>query len=106
MAAPTYMIARIDVTDLPRYRAEYGALVAAQFASFGAELLVATPDADVLEGEWPGNWTVVVRFPDRAAAEAWYRSPEYAPLKARRINELTQGAGLVFVTGRDAGPVP
>ena len=33
----------------------------------------------VLEGTWPGNWTVILRFPSMAIAESWYGSEEYQP---------------------------
>ena len=40
---------------------------------------------EVLEGEWPGV-LVVIAFPDRDAARAWYDSPAYGeilPLRTR-----------------------
>jgi uncharacterized protein (DUF1330 family) len=106
MSAPTYLIAQIDVKDLARYRAEYGKAVAAQLPQFGAELLVGSSAFDALEGQWPGNWTVVIRFPSREAALAWYDSRDYEPLKALRISELTAGANLILVAGRDDGSGP
>jgi uncharacterized protein (DUF1330 family) len=54
-----------------------------------------------LEGEWGGNWTVVIRFPSKVVAEEWYNSPEYQPLKELRIDDLTEGGSVVLVDGFD-----
>jgi len=37
-----------------------------------------------LEGDWRPKMLVIAEFPSRAAAEAWYRSPEYARALAHR----------------------
>ncbi len=39
---------------------------------------------EVLEGD-PVDGVVVVEFPDRAAAMAWYESPEYQAAKVHRL---------------------
>ena len=101
MSQPVYLIAQIEVKDRQQYLDQYGAPLAAQLAELGAELLVTSPDREIREGVWAGNWTVVIRFPSRAVATAWYESAEYAPLKDARINTLTTGGNLVFVPGRD-----
>ncbi len=67
----------------------------------GAEVLVASRAANALEGELTWNWTVVIRFPSEEAATAWYDSPEYAPLKTIRTQELTEGGSLALVPGID-----
>ena len=97
MAEPIYLFAQIDVKDHDRYVAEYGLPVLAQIQEAGGEVLVAMPDAEVLEGEWSGNWTVVIRFPDADAARAWYQSPSYAPLRRARVEDLSRGGNVVMV---------
>ncbi len=64
-----------------------------------AEVVAASRALKVLEGVWGGNWTVVIKFPSMAVAETWHRSPEYQPLKAIRVNEVTTGGHAVFVEG-------
>ncbi len=100
MSEPAYLIAQIDTKDLPTYIGEYGKHVVPLLAEHGGELLVASPDAQTLEGTWSGNWTVVMRFPSREAALAMYESPAYAPLKRARIETLTRGGNIVVVPGR------
>ncbi|MFI7277692.1 DUF1330 domain-containing protein [Streptomyces sp. NPDC049879] len=48
----------------------------ATLAPFGGRYLVHGDPPTVLEGEWPGD-LVVIAFPDRARAEAWYASDAY-----------------------------
>jgi uncharacterized protein (DUF1330 family) len=61
----------------------------------------------VLEGEWEATWTVVIRFPNRAAAMRWYESEEYAPLKQLRLEQLTTaGAAVLFDAYRAPGAAP
>ena len=81
MDESVYMMAQIDVKDYRAYMEEYGMPVLNQFVEAGAEVLVASADAEVFEGDWPGNWTVVVKFDNAEAATSWYNSVEYAPLK-------------------------
>ena len=70
-----YMIARITVTDPADY-ATYAAQTVALAERFGGRFLVKGGAMTQLEGAGPDRH-VVVAFPDRAAAEAWYASPEY-----------------------------
>ena len=100
MSEPVYLIAQIDAADLPRYREEYGKHVVPLIVEHGGALLVGSAEAEILEGTWTGNWTVVIRFPNREAARGWYESAEYAPLKRARIETLTRWGNLVLVPGR------
>jgi uncharacterized protein (DUF1330 family) len=73
----------------------------AHLKAAGAEVEVAAAEAELLEGEWGCNWTVVIKFPSKAAATAFYNSPGYTPLRELRINELTDGGSIVLVDGLD-----
>ena len=90
-----YMIARITVTDPADY-ATYAAQTAALAERFGGRFLVKGGAMTQLEGAGPDRH-VVVEFPDRASAEAWYNSTEY-----QAILPIAQRAGqrdLVIVEG-------
>ena len=106
MPQPGYLIAQINVKDLPQYINEYGFPVFDLGTKNGAEFLVATPDAKTIEGEWSGNWTVVIRFPSAEAAHAFYNSAEYAPLRDARVNKLSSGGNLVIAEGFDPSVIP
>ncbi len=64
--------------------------VEATVAPFGGKWLAQGP-VDVIEGAWPGS-VVLMEFPSRHAATAWYNSAEYqaiAPLRIRNaISDL------------------
>ena len=97
---PMYLIAQLKVKNRAEYISRYGASVIAMLERLGASVLVAEPAPDVLEGT-QCDWTVVVKFPNRKIAEAWYHSEEYAPYRKLRITELTTGGSAVFAPGFD-----
>lgn len=103
MSRNAYLIATLELKDQADFIERYATPTVAQLESAGAEVLVAGPDAMVMEGEWPGNWTVVIRFPDLASARAWYASTEYQPLKRLRAEELTASGSVVFTEAFDPG---
>jgi uncharacterized protein (DUF1330 family) len=95
-AVPAYFLALLRVPSVEAYRRDYGRKVLAQLAAAGATLLVGSATPTVLEGQWEAEWTVVIRFPDRAAALHWYESEAYAPLKKLRLQELTTGGAAAL----------
>ncbi len=87
---------RFDHEDIHRYLER----IQATLDPFGGRFLVHGPQVDVIEGEWPGT-IVVIEFPDRDAARAWYDSPAYQeilPLRTRHI----EGSAII-VDGVPAG---
>jgi uncharacterized protein (DUF1330 family) len=80
---PAYVIYQADVTDEARYE-EYKAEAGKSVAAAGGKYLVRGGDGGPLEGELPATRTVVLEFPTRAAALAWYESPEYTEIRKLR----------------------
>jgi uncharacterized protein (DUF1330 family) len=72
----------------------------ASLASFGGRFVIHGGDVELLEGAWPGH-VVVIEFPDRARARAWYRSPAYQSIVQLRRNNSY--ADIVLVDGVIAG---
>lgn len=68
--------------------------VQASLDTYGGRFLVHGGEVDIREGTWPGT-LVVIEFPELAAAEAWYESPEYAELKPLRTRNVPGNAILV-----------
>jgi uncharacterized protein (DUF1330 family) len=77
-----YWVAHVDVTDPAAYEA-YKAANAAPFATYGARFLVRGAPQTQVEGTCRAR-TVVIEFPNLAAAQACYHSPEYQAAKALR----------------------
>ena len=90
---PAYFLAHIDVTD-PDLFAEYGAGVAPVIAKFGGRYLVRGGAPVPLEGG-AFKRVVIVEFPTEDAAQAFWSSPEYAPLKALRQRAATIDAAIL-----------
>lgn len=70
-----YIIARITVAQ-PEDYLTYANQTVALAERFGGRFLVKGGMQTVLEGNSPERH-VIVEFPDREAALAWYNSPEY-----------------------------
>lgn len=101
LAAPVYMIAQIEIADHEKYFNEYGKAVFPIVMGTGAKVLVASPTVNKLEGEWNGNWTVVIEFPsEKAAMSGWYDSKAYKKVRKMRhatttLNNLVIAPGFV-----------
>lgn len=80
---PVYIVAELTIHD----RAEYERYVAGflpVFQPYRGEVLAVDEAPVVLEGAWPHTRTVLLRFPEAAEAERWYRSPEYQAIARHR----------------------
>ena len=83
-----YVIVQIDITDPATY-ARYRVLAPPSIALYGGRYLVRGGASRVLEGSWQPSRLVVLEFPDRERAQAWWDSPEYAAAKALRQQSAT-----------------
>lgn len=73
-----FVLADVTWTD-PEGRREYVKLIGPSLAAYGGEAVAASGDVEVMEGDWkPGDVTVLISFPTREAARAWYGSDEYS----------------------------
>ncbi|WP_327287358.1 DUF1330 domain-containing protein [Streptomyces sp. NBC_01198] len=91
----TYLINHLRIPgDIPNDDAlDYLEHVEATVAPYGGKWL-ANGEVTVTEGSWPGT-VVLMEFPDRAAAENWYNSPEYEKLRPLRIGSAISDIVLV-----------
>ena len=87
-----YFIANYTITNQAGYQ-EYLAAVGPILAAHGAENIVIDRDSELLEGS-AGPVTVVLRFATKAAAKAWYESPEYRAIRHLRTDN-TEGIGVI-----------
>jgi uncharacterized protein (DUF1330 family) len=79
--------------------AEYRKLVMPTLAAHDGRFVVRGGALSVVEGQWPHPRLVIIEFPSRAAAENWYRSPEYQAILPLRLKSAVGNA--VFVDGVD-----
>lgn len=93
---PAYIISRVTITDR-QAMAGYMAEAPASVYAHGGEYLVRTGDITAVEGDAPFERVVVVKFPDKDHALAWYNSEEYREL--RDIRWKSADAKIILVPG-------
>ena len=83
---PTFAVAHLRDVAMGPDIVSYIGSIDATLRPFGGRFRVHGGAAEVLEGDWSGD-LVVIEFPDRRSARAWYASPAYrAILPLRRRN--------------------
>jgi len=82
--APVYMLSQLEITNMDRFFSEYVEPLGPIHQRHGVEVLVGTPEVDVLEGQYDKNFTVVLKFPSAKAHADYYADPDYQPLKKIR----------------------
>jgi uncharacterized protein (DUF1330 family) len=66
----------------------------ATLAPFHGRFVVHGANAEVLEGSWPGD-LIIVEFPDREQASAWYTSSAYQQILPLRTENSDSTVILV-----------
>ncbi len=89
-----YFILTHTITDIERYREEYIPQVLPFIAKYDGEIVVASFDAEPLQGN-PEKGVVVLRFPSEQAVRDFVNDPEYQPAKKIR-QALTTNANAVL----------
>jgi uncharacterized protein (DUF1330 family) len=87
-----YFVANYTITNQADYK-DYLAAVGPILQAHGAESIVVDRGCELLEGS-AGQVTVVLRFATKAAALAWYQSPEYQAIKRLRTDN-TEGIAVI-----------
>ncbi len=90
----TYLVGQITVTN-PEAYAVYASKVPQTITAFDGKYLVRGGHATQLEGQALGERNVVIEFPNREIAEAWYNSDAYQAIIAHRTNNSTGALALV-----------
>jgi uncharacterized protein (DUF1330 family) len=91
-----YLIAHIHVGDPAQFE-KYRAEVPAVIEQFGGRYIVRGGPAVGLEGNYDGHRIVVIEFPSLAAAQTFWKSPEYAAV--RKLREGAAKLDVIAVEG-------
>ena len=91
-----YIIADVTVTNEPQMF-KYREWSTRAMHEFGAEVLVRGGKISTLEGAWTPQRVVVLKFKDRATAQAYYDSETYT--QARRVREAAGSIDMILVDG-------
>jgi uncharacterized protein (DUF1330 family) len=96
-----YMIADLNVINRQKYET-YRNLVRDAVAEHGGKHIVRGGNCTVLEGIWDPQRMVIIEFPSRAHAEAFYHSETYT--KARAVRNNAAMLNMILVDGISENP--
>ncbi len=91
-----YVIAQIEVTDAEQFEA-YRRQVPETLQPYGGRYIIRGGQSETLEGDWQPKRLVVLEFPDRAQAKAWWASQVYAPAKV--VRQRSAKTELIVIDG-------
>ena len=92
-----FVIVQIVISDSDGYR-QYGLAPHQEiFDKFNAKVLGVDDEVEIVEGSWPFTRTVLVEFPSKELARAWYKSDDYQAVVGLRHGSAT--SNLVIVSG-------
>ena len=89
-----FIVSRVDIRD-PEQMAAYMQAAPATVAAFGGTYIVRSGNIEVVEGDQRCDSVVVLEFPTREQALAWYHSQEYRPL--RDLRQASASASIMLV---------
>ena len=100
-----YFVCTMTVFDPETYR-KYTALTPATLARYGGRFLTRGDEATTVEGPAFTERLVLLEFPDRATALAWYHDADYQSAAAFRRAASTGRMILQESRGNTANPEP
>ena len=95
---PSYAVAHMRQVTMGPAVVEYLQRIDATLAPFGGRFIVHGGAAEVLEGSWPGH-LIVIEFPERGRASAWYNSGAYQEIVALRTDNSESDVIMVDGVG-------
>ena len=97
---PAFVVSRVQIRNADAMR-RYVTEAPATVAAFGGRYHFRGSQVEALEGAWEHDRLVVLEFPSRADAVAWYESDLYRPLR-----DLRQASAEAIILLADADAVP
>jgi uncharacterized protein (DUF1330 family) len=94
--ASAYILANVTVTNPAQYE-DYRKFSSLAMQAHNAEVCVRGGAVSMLEGDWKHERVVLLKFPTRDAAQAFYDSPEYG--RARQAREGAAIMRMVLIEG-------
>ncbi|WP_187369159.1 DUF1330 domain-containing protein [Baekduia soli] len=86
-----YALLLVDgIDDRETYRRYEEQFDVDSFTAHGGEIVIKSETPAPMEGDWPYQRVVLLRFPSQAQLDAWYGSPEYASVRELRLASARQ----------------
>jgi uncharacterized protein (DUF1330 family) len=98
--APAYAVGLLREVKMGPEVVAYLAAIDRTLEPFGGRFVIHGGEMQVMEGRRPGD-LIVIAFPDRARAEAWYRSPAYREILPLRLRNATGDVFLIDGVAED-----
>jgi uncharacterized protein (DUF1330 family) len=95
-AMPAYIVSRLTIRDADAMR-RYVNEAPATVAAYGGRYHFRGSNVQALEGSWDQDRMVVLEFPSKANALAWYESDIYRPL--RLLRQASAEATILLADG-------
>jgi uncharacterized protein (DUF1330 family) len=92
--AKAYAIAQVTINDLDGYQQYATAGHPEIFGKFSGKIVAVDQAAELIEGTWPFNLIVLVEFPSKERARAWYGSDEYQAIVGLRHSNATSTVAI------------
>lgn len=96
----SYAVARLHQVEMGPDIVAYLEAIDATLAPIEGRCVIHGGDKEQLEGTWPGD-LIVIGFPDRVAARAWYASPAYQAILPLRTRNSQGDVILIDGVGDD-----
>lgn len=93
---PAYILVEVNIHSPVEYE-DYKKLTPASLKPFDGKFIVRGGNAELLGGEGEPKRIVVLEFPTKEQAKAWWSSEDYAPAKALR--QRTAATRMILVEG-------
>jgi uncharacterized protein (DUF1330 family) len=91
-----YIIVDVTIHDQSVYE-QYRKLTPDSLIPFGGKFLVRGGDTETLEGTWEPGRVVVLEFPSKEQAKAWWSSEQYEV--AKKIRQRSAYTQMILVEG-------
>ena len=98
-----YILVEVDIHDAVQYAA-YREMTPASLKAYNGKFIVRGGPTELLEGTQEPKRIVVIEFPTKERAKAWWASEEYAPAKALR--QRTATTRMILAEGWPQVPGP
>jgi uncharacterized protein (DUF1330 family) len=93
---PAYVIVDVSIHDHEEYE-RYKKLTPGTIAAFNGRFVVRGGEVTTMEGDWTPERIVVLEFPSRELANAWWNSEIYA--NAKVIRQRSAHTKIIMVEG-------
>jgi len=94
-----YAVAHMREVTMGPAIVQYLQRIDATLRPFGGRFIVHGGEFELVEGTWPGT-LIIIEFPDRGQARAWYKSDAYREILALRTDNSHSDVIVIDGVGR------